>query len=170
LSGTVVEIGPGVGANFTYYPSGIHWIGIEPNVYMHDHLLKAAEKREITGELRTGIVEHLELPDSSADAVVSTLVLCSVGNQDAAIKEILRVLKPGGKFLFVEHVAAKQGSALRMVQRIIKPAWKVVADGCHPDRDTASAVERAGFSSVEIKTFRAPLMIASPHIAGKAIK
>lgn len=86
------------------------------------------------------------------------------------MQEIRRVLKPGGKLLFVEHVAAPNGSALRTVQKLIKPVWKFAGDGCHTDRETAEAVRRAGFSSVEIKEFRAPLPIVSPHIAGKAIK
>ncbi len=170
LSGTVIEIGAGTGANFTYYPAGIHWIGIEPNEFMHDALLKSAEKHGIAGELRTGVAEHMEVPDESADVVISTLVMCSVGDQDATMQEIRRVLKPGGKFLFVEHVAAPENSALRTVQKIIKPFWRVAGDGCHTDRETADAVQRAGFSSVEIKMFRAPIPIVSPHIAGKAVK
>ncbi len=170
LTGTIAEIGAGTGANFAYYPAGIHWIGIEPNVFMHDHLLRVAEKHHIQGEIRAGIAEQLELDDSSVDAVISTLVLCSVDHQAAALSEILRVLKPGGQFLFMEHVAAPQGTGLRTVQKVIKPVWRMVADGCNTDRDTASAVQAAGFSHVEIKAFRAPLAIVSPHIAGKATK
>ncbi|MFN8531241.1 MAG: class I SAM-dependent methyltransferase [Anaerolineae bacterium] len=170
LSGTVAEIGAGTGANFEYYPAGIHWIGIEPNEFMHPALLRIAEKHGIHGELRTGVAERLELDDESVDAVISTLVLCSVSDQDRTLKEILRVLKPGGRLAFVEHVAAPHGSGLRAVQGLIKPIWKVAADGCHTDRDTVSAVQRAGFSHVEVKAFRAPIPVVSPHVAGKAIK
>ncbi|MDX2162728.1 MAG: methyltransferase domain-containing protein [bacterium] len=170
LQGTIVEIGAGTGANFPYYPPGIDWIGIEPNVFMHDALLKAAEKYAIRGEMRVGVAERIDLPNSSVDAVVSTLVLCSVDHQHAALREILRVLKPGGGFLFVEHVAAPAGTGLRRAQTLIKPLWKIAADGCRPDRDTVSAIRAAGFSSVEVSAFRAPLAIVSPHIAGKAIK
>ena len=170
LRGTVAEIGAGSGANFPYYPYGVHWIGIEPNVFMQDALMKMAAKHGIEGELRTGVAEHLELEDNSVDALVSTLVLCSVRDQDHTLREILRVLKPGGKFLFIEHVAAPRNSGLYRVQKLIKPVWKAVADGCNTDRETAAAIERAGFSSVEIKAFRAPLAVVSPHIAGKAIK
>ena len=70
----------------------------------------------------------------------------------------------------IEHVAAPDHSGLWWTQKIIKPAWKLAADGCNPDRETADAIQRAGFSHVEIEPFRAPMPIANPHIAGKAIK
>jgi ubiquinone/menaquinone biosynthesis C-methylase UbiE len=170
LSGTVLEIGAGTGANFAYYPRGIHWIGIEPNVYMVPHLLQTAEEHGITGEVRGEVAERLPVDDASVDAVIGTLVLCSVTNQDSVLREILRVLRPGGSYRFVEHVAAPQGTRLRSVQKLIKPAWKFAADGCELDRDTAAAIRRIGFSRVEVEEFRAPLSLASPHIAGVAVK
>ncbi len=170
ITGMILEIGAGTGANFAYYPRGVRWLGIEPNVFMHDNLLKMAEKHGIQGEIRVGVAERLQADDNSVDAVVSTLVLCSVADQDAVLREILRVLKPGGRLAFVEHVAAEPHTRLRTFQALIKPVWKFAADGCNTDRDTAGAVQRAGFSSVEIKAFRAPLPVVSPHIAGKAIK
>lgn len=170
LSGTVLEIGAGTGANFEFYPRGIRWIGIEPNVYMHPHLLSTAHEHGITGEVRTEVAERLPVDDASVDAVVSTLVLCSVDDQASVLREIRRVLRPGGRYLFVEHVVAPERSRLWWAQKIIKPLWSAVGDGCQPDRDTAAAIERAGFSRVEIQTFRAPATLASPHIAGEAIK
>jgi len=170
LSGTVLEIGAGTGENFPFYPAGIHWIGIEPNFYMQEHLLERAKEYKIDGELKTGVAEKLPMNDSSVDAVVSTLVLCSVSDQAAVLREILRVLRPGGRYLFIEHVAAAEHSRLWWTQKIIKPAWKLAADGCNVDRETGDVIQRAGFSHVEIEPFRAPLPIASPHIAGKAIK
>lgn len=170
LSGTVLEIGAGTGENFPYYARGIHWIGIEPNVFMHPNLLKTAEQYGITGTLRAGLAERLDADDASVDAVVSTLVMCSVSDQTTVLREILRVLKPGGRFVFIEHVAAPKRSGEWWAQKITKPLWRAAADGCEPDRDTASAVERAGFSRVEIERFNAPLAIASPHIAGVAVK
>jgi ubiquinone/menaquinone biosynthesis C-methylase UbiE len=104
------------------------------------------------------------------DAVISTLVMCSVTNQAGVLKEILRVLRPGGSYRFIEHVAAEEHSRMWWAQKITKPVWKFAADGCETDRDTAAAVRRAGFSRVEIEKFRAPLSLASPHIAGKAMK
>jgi ubiquinone/menaquinone biosynthesis C-methylase UbiE len=170
LTGTVLEIGAGTGENFPFYPKDIHWIGIEPNAYMHDDLLANAREHGIQGELRAGTAEALDMPDNSVDAVVSTLVMCSVGAQDVALRQILRVLKPGGCYCFMEHVGAPQGTGLRRLQRGIKPIWRVFADGCTPDRDTADAIRRAGFASVEIEAFDAPVWVASPHIAGCAVK
>lgn len=104
------------------------------------------------------------------NAVVSTLVLCSVPNLPSTLQEILRVLKPGGRFLFIEHVAAPQGTWLRRVQSGVKPIWKAIGDGCNPDRETWVALETAGFESVNISNFFAPVPIVSPHIIGVATK
>jgi len=170
LSGTIQEIGAGAGENFPYYASTIHWVGIEPNVYMHPPLLEAAARYGISGEMRTGLAEKLPFEDASFDAVVATLVLCSVSDQSAALREILRVLRPGGRYVFIEHVAAPEHSPQRRMQRLIKPLWRTVLDGCEPDRDTEAALRQAGFSQIELQHFNAPVWLASPHIAGAATK
>lgn len=170
LRGTVLEIGPGTGANFAYFPQDIQWIGIEPNLYMHPHLLKEAQRHHIHTDIRSMIAEHLDMPDSSVDAVVSTLVLCSVDHPQETLKEIVRVLKPGGRFIFIEHVAAPEHTGTRRLQKFIKPLWKLLADGCNPDRETTEIIESAGFQQLEVEHFRAPTSIAWPHIAGIAIK
>ena len=121
-------------------------------------------------ELRTGSAERLDVEDATADAVVSTLVLCSVADLAAVLKEIRRVLKPGGRFVFIEHVAAPQGTWLRRAQRAFRPLSKTFADGCQPDRETWRAIEAAGFAQVDLEHFRAPAPIISPHIAGVAVK
>jgi ubiquinone/menaquinone biosynthesis C-methylase UbiE len=172
LHGSVLEIGPGTGPNLTPYPRDIHWIGIEPNPYMHSYLRKEADRLGFQNiDLRTGTAEHLEVKDSSMDAVVSTLVLCSVENLPAVLQEVKRVLKPEGKFFFLEHVAAPQGTRLRKIQNWIEPLWKVLGDGCHPNRETWIALENAGFERVDYEQFRADLpAIVSPQIIGVAIK
>lgn len=170
LTGTIVEIGPGEGANFGFLDSSVRWIGIEPNAFMHDDLMTAAREVGIAGELHAGTAEATGLADASADAVISTLVMCSVTDQARALAEIKRILKPGGVFAFIEHVAAPSGTGLRTLQRVIKPLWKLVADGCNPDRDTARAIEAAGFSDVSIRALRTPVWVVSPHIAGTAIR
>ena len=173
LSGTVLEIGPGTGDNFAYYPAGITWIGIEPNTYMSRYLTKKAQEFGFKVDLRTGFAEKIDAPDSSVDTVVCTHVLCSVNDPPGAISEVLRVLKPGGKLLFLEHVAAEKGTVLRIVQRFIRPFWKIVADGCCPDRETVSLLEKSGFDKVTSEKFRMkPVSICpvSPHVYGIAVK
>ncbi|MEH1890182.1 MAG: class I SAM-dependent methyltransferase [Nostoc sp.] len=170
IQGKVLEIGPGTGPNLPYYPKDIQWIGIEPNPHMHSYLQKQAEKLGLTIDLRIGNTEWLDAEDNSIDTVVSTLVLCSVPNIDYTLQAILRVLKPCGCFLFLEHVAAPQGTVLRQLQRTISPIWKVIGDGCHPDRETWIALENAGFASVNYEQFDAQLPIISPHIIGVATK
>jgi ubiquinone/menaquinone biosynthesis C-methylase UbiE len=124
----------------------------------------------LDGELRTGTAEQLGMPSASVDAVVSTLVLCSVPSVAAVLKEILRVLKPGGRFVFIEHVAAPRGTMLRFGQQFVRPLSICFADGCHPDRETGEAIEAAGFGEVKLERFRAPLWLASPHVAGVAVR
>jgi SAM-dependent methyltransferase len=170
LQGDVLEIGPGTGANFPYFPPRIHWIGIEPNLYMHPYLLKEAERYNFQVDIRAQTVEHLDLPDNSVDAVVSTLVMCSVTDPQHTLQEILRVLKPRGKFIFIEHVAAAEQTRTRRLQNFLQPVWKLLADGCNPNRETARFIDQAGFRQVEIENFQAPIAIATPHIAGFAVK
>ncbi len=170
LRGTVVEIGPGAGVNLPYYDPAVRWIGVEPNVHFHAGLREKAAALGLDADVRPGLAERLGLPEASADAVVSTLVLCSVGDLDAAFAEIRRVLRPEGRFVFIEHVAAPPGSGLRRVQRVARPLWGVVADGCRPDRETGRRIEAAGFADVQIERFdpAMPLPIVRPHIAGTA--
>jgi SAM-dependent methyltransferase len=170
LEGTVVEIGPGTGVNVPYLPAGGRWIGIEPNPHMHGYLRDKLRGRDLDATLRTAPARDTGLPPASADAVVSTLVLCSVPDLDAALSELRRILRPGGRLVFIEHVAAPDGSWLRWLQGAIRPAWKCVADGCRPDRETASAIERAGFEFVEIERFDTGLPVVAPHIMGVAIR
>ena len=170
LRGNILEIGPGAGPNLVHYPRNCRWIGVEPNPFMHPYLRKAAERAGLPIEIRTLVAEKLPAEDETMDAVVSTLVLCSVSDPEVVLREILRVLRPGGRFLFLEHVAAAQGTRLRKVQRIIRPVWRSLADGCHPDRDTGLVIERAGFGQVHYENFRLPLGPVSTQIAGFAVK
>ena len=170
LRGTILEIGPGIGVNLAYYPQDVRWIGIEPNPLLHPYLRAALDARHIAGEFRFGTAQSLDVPDASVDAVVSTLVLCTVPDAAVTLREILRVLRPGGRFVFMEHVAAPRGTFLRGVQRCIRPAWNYFGDGCHPDRETWKHIESAGFASIQLDHFRISSPIVAPHIRGFAIK
>ena len=172
LRGTVLEIGPGAGVNLKHYDPSVQWIGIEPNPYMRAYLEKEAERCGLQVDLRTGSGEQLDVADQSMDAVVCTLVLCSVRDVGRALKEIRRVLKPGARFVFIEHVAAPQGTWLRRLQDWFRPLLVHFAVGCHPNRETWAIIEGAGFSKMALHHFQAPtlLPILSPHIAGVAIR
>ncbi len=170
LAGDVLEIGPGGGPNLRYYAPDVRWIGVEPNPYMHDYLRERATQQGLDVDLRLGMAEALPAADNSMDAVVSTLVLCSVDDQAQVLAEIRRVLKPGGKFLFIEHVAAPRHTGLRRVQNAVRPLWQVLGDGCRPNRETWRAIEQAGFSEVQIDHFAVQMPFVKPHIAGYAVK
>jgi ubiquinone/menaquinone biosynthesis C-methylase UbiE len=171
LQGRVLEIGPGSGLNLSYYPKDIHWIGVELNPFTQTYLQQEAQELGLKSiDVRTGSAEQLAVEDNSIDAVVSTYVLCAVNDLERALQEILRVLKPGGHFLFIEHVAAKEGTWTRWLQGCVKPIWKILFDGCHPDRETGWALENAGFKHVYYQHFQIAIPVVSPHIAGIAIK
>ena len=169
LRGTVLEIGPGTGENLKYY-TGVRWVGLEPNVHMHPYLRERAAELGMEVDLRAGVAEKLPLDDASVDAVVSTMVLCSVDDVGRVLSEIRRVLRPGGQFVFIEHVAAPPHTPLRRTQGLIKAIWRFIGDNCHPDRDTGQAIRQAGFGLVDLLETRAPVALASPHVIGVATK
>ncbi|WP_103020926.1 class I SAM-dependent methyltransferase [Salinibacter altiplanensis] len=168
LEGTVVEIGPGTGVNLPYLPEGLRWIGLEPNPHMHSYIRDRLEGRDLDAEVRTDPAQDTGLADDSVDAVISTLVLCSVPDVPATLAELRRILRPGGRLLFIEHVAAEQHTPLCWVQHGIRPFWRAVADGCRPDRTTGVQLQRAGFSTVEFERFDIGVPPVSPHIMGTA--
>jgi len=147
----VVELGPGAGANLRYLSPGTRLIAIEPNKRFHSVLRRRAAERGIDLDLRGLAGEALDLPDSSADFVFTSLVLCSVSQPDTVMREVLRVLKQGGRFACVEHVAAPSGSLLAKVQRGVARPWRWVFEGCDLCRDTAETLRRSGFSKVDIQ-------------------
>lgn len=152
--GTIVEIGAGVGGNFDYVPGGSRMIAIEPNLAMHDGLLRRAAERDITIELLADDAQRLPLPNDSVDEVLCSLVLCTVTDPDVVLAEIRRVLRPGGRFRFVEHVAAPAWSPRRWLQHALRRPWCWIYEGCDLCRDTGSAIERAGFAHVELRRRR----------------
>ena len=170
LEGTVVEIGAGTGANLPFLHPSVRWLGVDPNPYMRRYFERTARRYRVAARLVEGSAEQLPLDDATADAAISTLVLCCVPDPETALREILRVLKPGGRFVFLEHVAAPVGTRTRRRQRLVRPLWRRLADGCCPDRETWRWIEAAGFAGVSYERFALRLPIAGPHIAGVAVR
>lgn len=147
VRGRVLEIGPGSGVNFKYYPADIEWIGIEPNRDLQE-ILRTHQSKPANSMLLARIED---MQTGSLDVVVSSLVLCSVLNLASTLQEIRRVLKPGGSFLCVEHVGAPRQTIHRFLQRLIKPLSRHFGGGCEPDRDISDAIRESGFSNVVIE-------------------
>jgi SAM-dependent methyltransferase len=172
LPDTVVELGPGGGANLRYLRPGTRLVAIEPNRHAHGPLRRAAARRGVTLELHAAFAERLPLADASADAVLSTLVLCSVADRGRVLAEVRRILRPGGRFLCIEHVAAPAGSAVARVQRAIDGPWGWLFEGCDPHADTVAQLEAAGFASLELERFTLPTLAVPvrPTIAAVAVR
>lgn len=170
LPASVVELGSGVGANLRYLAPGTHLVAVEPNPAMHRRLRRAADRSGVLLDLHEVAAEHTHLPDASAEVVLSSLVLCSVADPGQVLAEVRRVLRPGGRFVFVEHVAAAEGTVLRRLQRLVRGPWGWVFEGCSCERDLATMVRSAGFATVELETYRlrSPFFPFNPQIAGVA--
>lgn len=163
--GRVLEIGAGDGSNLPLYPDGVSVTLLEPNPYLIGYLPPKAQACCAV----QAVGERLPFSAGQFDTVVSTHVLCSVKDQGQVLAEIRRVLRPGGVFLFIEHVAAPAHSITYRVQRVINPVWRTVGDGCHLTRDTGAVIHAAGFHTVKLESFRADYpAFVSPHIAGSA--
>jgi ubiquinone/menaquinone biosynthesis C-methylase UbiE len=166
--GAVLEIGGGTGANLAHYRSVDRVTIAEPDPFMRKRIGPKLENARVPVEVSEAGAEALPFPDGSFDTVVSTFVLCTVPDQEAALDEVRRVLRPGGRLLFIEHVRAA-GSMARWQDRL-EPLWRRLLGGCHPNRDTVAAIEEAGF---EIETFESfyppdPLSSLTPHVQGSA--
>lgn len=135
LPPTVVEIGPGVGADLRYLRPGSTWVAIEPNSAMHGRLRAAAERHGVRLDLRDRVAERTGLPPGSVETVISSLVLCTVTDPAGVVAEVRRVLRPGGTFRFVEHVAARAGTPTRALQRALRRPWAWTFEGCSCERD-----------------------------------
>ncbi|MFG1603436.1 class I SAM-dependent methyltransferase [Actinoplanes sp. NPDC049265] len=170
LPSTVVEIGAGVGANLRYLAPGTTLIAIEPNRPMHGRLAAAAGRRGVRLDLRERVAERTGLPGGSADAVISSLVLCTVADPGEVLAEVRRILRPGGTFRFVEHVAAPDGTLTRGLQRALRRPWAWTFEGCSCERDLAAQVRGAGFSRVDVRAYRlhSPFVPFNTQIAGIA--
>lgn len=163
LSGDVLEIGAGTGHNLRWYPASVRRLVLtEPDPHMRARL--EARSGEASGpalvEVRPDGAEDLEFDDDSFDAVVSTLVLCSVPDPAVTLAEVGRVLRPGGQLVYLEHVAATDRPGTLRWQRRLEPLWRRMAGNCHLARSTGQAIVAAGFEVVDER--RAPMPKAPP--------
>ncbi|MCO1660761.1 class I SAM-dependent methyltransferase [Pseudonocardia humida] len=170
LPGTVVELGSGVGANLRYLPRGSTLVAIEPNTPMHPRLRAAADRHGVHLDLREHVAERTDLPDSSVDCVISSLVLCTVTDPAEVLAEVRRILRPGGTYRFVEHVAARAGTPTRALQRALRRPWAWTFEGCSCERDLAGALRAAGFARLDVEPYRlhTPFIPFNTQIAGIA--
>ena len=166
--GAVLEIGGGTGANLAYYRDVDRVTIAEPDPFMRNRIGPKLEDAPVPVEVSAAGAEELPFPDGSFDTVVSTLVLCTVPDQESALDEVRRVLRPGGRLLFIEHVRAA-GSTARWQDRL-EPLWGRLLGGCHPNRDTVAAIEEAGFEIETFESFHPPVFLSSltPHVQGSA--
>lgn len=155
IAGNVLEIGFGTGLNLSHYPTTVNQlttVDVNPGVH------RLAEKRlaDAAMPVRFALIsgENLPMADASFDAVVSTWTLCSIPDVESALQEVRRVLKPGGKFYFVEHGLSPDTKIAKWQHRLT-PVQKIIADGCHLNRDHLALISAAGLEVVEKRQFQA---------------
>jgi ubiquinone/menaquinone biosynthesis C-methylase UbiE len=149
----VLEIGAGEGANFGSLRAGVDWIGLEPDDARRAVLAENARRAGHPREPLDARVERIPLDDDSVDVVLGTYVLCSVADQAAAAREFRRVLRPGGRLLLVEHVAAPRGTWRYALQRAVTPISRRFDHGCRWTSDPIPALETAGFDTVKLNRY-----------------
>nr|XP_020448828.1 methyltransferase-like protein 7A [Monopterus albus] len=171
---TILEIGCGTGANFEFYPPGSKVICTDPNPHFEKYLEKNMGENDhlkydrfiVTCGEDMGSVE-----DESVDAVVITHVLCSVRNIKQTLREVHRILRPGGAYFFLEHVVADASTWTYFFQHVLLPAWCYLSHGCEVTRETWKYLEAAPFSELKLRHIEAPMMfLVKPHIIGYAVK
>lgn len=158
-SGRVFEIGCGGGLNQPFYDRTkvTGFSGIDPSGKLLEYAREQAAKKGWQADIRQGIGEAIPFEDESFDTVVCTYTLCSVQDHRQVLSELRRILKPGGKFLFLEHGRAPEASVQRWQQRI-EPTWKVLMGGCHLTRPVCGSVEEGGFTVMPIDKGYMPKM------------
>ncbi|MET1156807.1 methyltransferase domain-containing protein [Arthrobacter sp.] len=167
LRGIVYDVGAGTGANLPYLPPSCRVTAVEPDPNMRKRLLARVGPANAVRVVDAS-AEALPANDASVDAVVFTLVLCSVPDQAAALAEAKRVLKPDGKLLFLEHV--RDAGAHAAFQDMLRPVWSFAAQGCQLNRNTVAAISAAGFTVDERENFTVgPAWLpVNPMVRGRA--
>lgn len=167
--GRVLEVGIGTGLNLPFYRRSLvrEIVGVDPALRMHRLALKRSRQAGIAVELIGLSAEKLPVPDASFDSVVCTYTLCSMTDPVAALREMRRALKPGGKLLFSEHGRAPDAAVLKWQTRL-QPYWSKVAGGCMLDRDIPALLEQAGFHAQTQSRYIPGPKIFSFHYWGEA--
>lgn len=171
--GRVLDIGTGTGSNLHHFPAGVvELVLAEPDSHMQGVLrrkVRAMDGRAI--ELVQAPAESLPFADSSFDCVTATMVMCTMPDPRAALDEIARVLKPGGRLLFLEHVRSGNPRIARTQDRLERP-WRFLADGCHCNRDSLAMIEASRLNVQRVKNGRMPLapQFIKPLVYGSAIR
>ncbi|HEY8700508.1 MAG TPA: class I SAM-dependent methyltransferase [Arthrobacter sp.] len=173
LRGAVIEIGAGDGSAFALYPGTVtRVLALEPDDYLRKLAVESAASAPVPVTVVAAAAEKIPAEDASADAVVASLVLCSVADQARVLAEIRRVLRPGGTLAFYEHVRSANW-LLGKAEDLLTPAWSRMAGGCHPNRDTLNAIASAGFAvrdNQRIGVAAQPWMPPVAHILGHATR
>jgi ubiquinone/menaquinone biosynthesis C-methylase UbiE len=151
LEGQVLDVGAGTGANLPHLRRAERLVATEPDPAMRRRLERKLADARVPVELAGAAAESLPFPAATFDAVVFTCVLCTVADPEAAVAEARRVLKPGGRLIVLEHV--RGAGRLARWQDRVTPLWSRLMGGCHPNRDTAATIERAGFSFDRVDGF-----------------
>lgn len=172
LAGRVLEVGAGTGLNLPHYPAAVTSLVLaEPDAHMREHLERRLEREPRRGtSISDASATSLPFDRGAFDAVVMTLVLCTVDDVPAALAEAYRVLAPTGVLAFLEHVGGPAGSRRLRWQRRVEPAWRRVAGNCHLTRHTVEAITAAGFRMRWMRSddLPGPLRLGSPVVRGVA--
>lgn len=151
LQGNVLEIGSGTGANFPYYARADSVTAVEPDPYMRERCSRKGAKANVPVILADTIAEQLPFQDNTFDAVVGTLVLCTIPDPAKALTEAIRVSKPGSPVTFFEHVRARD-TRIACLQDQLTPVWKNICHGCHLNRDTLALIKKSGLQVYDVDT------------------
>jgi ubiquinone/menaquinone biosynthesis C-methylase UbiE len=168
--GSVLELGAGTGLNLELYPEGVKDLTLtEPDPHMIKQLREKLAGSKRKAELVETPAERLPFPDDSFDTAVVTLVLCTVPDPATSLAEIKRVLKPGGRLLYLEHVRSRHPDLAKWQDRLERP-WRFLGDGCHCNRDTVAAISAAGFDLGDVERGALPKAppIVRPLATGSA--
>jgi ubiquinone/menaquinone biosynthesis C-methylase UbiE len=168
-TGRVVEIGVGTGMNFDYYAGVDSVHGVEPDPHMLARARSRAATVSVPIELTQAGAEALPYDDASFDTALVTWVLCTIPDPLAAVREVVRVLKPGGRMLFVEHVRSRFRLASAL-QAKATPLWMKIGGGCRLDRDSLGLIRQSGLQVAEVKPCGREGWTLIPMYRGVALK